>query len=250
VASIALDGLAAEMTLTDHLEELRRRLLVCAMAILVTTGLSFASYPSLLRLLLSPLPSGATRLSGLVGSDRIAITGVGEGFAVVLKIAFAAGVALAAPVWLYQWWAFVSPALTRRERRHALPFTLVGVALFLVGVSVGFVTLRYPMDWLLRFGQPYFVPVITADSYFTFVAYFLLAFGVTFELPVVLTFLALVGVLSSRTLSTKRTEMLFGLWIASCFLTPGADPYSPVILGSAFTFLYFVSEGLIRSIGR
>ena len=124
----------------------------------------------------------------------------------------------------------------------------MGVALFLAGLTVGFLTLRYPIDWLLSFGAQYFAELITADNYFIFVSYFLLAFGLAFELPLVLTFLAVMGVVSSQQLRKNRAAILVGLWIASCFITPGADPYSPLILGVAFTVLYFLSEGLIRAL--
>ena len=101
------------------------------------------------------------------------------------------------------------------------------MVLFLAGLFVGFVTLRYPIDWLLGFGHPYFVEIITADNYFTFVAYFLLAFGLTFELPLVLTGLVVMGIVSPDALRTRRASILVGLWTVSCFITPGADPYSP-----------------------
>jgi sec-independent protein translocase protein TatC len=137
-----------------------------------------------------------------------------------------------------------------RRRGSACCRALVGVLLFLAGLAVGFVTLRYPINWLLGFGDHDFVEIITADNYFTFVPYFLLAFGITFELPLVLTFLAVVGVVSLETLRAHRAHILVGLWLASCFITPGADPYSPLILGVAFTVLYFVSEGLIRLVDQ
>jgi len=153
------------MSLVDHLEELRRRLLFCVGAVIVGAFVAFLFYAPVLEFLLSPLPSQANALVGHGGKLQIAVTGIGEGFAVVLKLSLAVGVALATPVWTYHLWAFISPALTRGEKRHALPFTLVGVVLFLAGLFVGFVTLRYPIDWLLGFGHPYFVEIITADNY-------------------------------------------------------------------------------------
>ena len=234
------------MSLVEHLEELRRRLLFCVGAVIVGAFVAFLFYAPVLEFLLSPLPSQANALVGHGGKLQIAVTGIGEGFAVVLKLSLAVGVALATPVWTYHLWAFISPALTRGEKRHALPFTLVGVVLFLAGLFVGFVTLRYPIDWLLGFGHPYFVEIITADNYFTFVAYFLLAFGLTFELPLVLTGLVVMGIVSPDSLRTRRASILVGLWTASCFITPGADPYSPLIVGVAFTLLFFVSTGLVR----
>ncbi len=234
------------MTVVEHLEEARRRLLFCVAVVMVGTVVAFVFRDSLLALLLRPLPAQASVLGALGGGHRLAVTGVGEAFAVVLKLSLAAGVAIATPVWLYHLWAFVAPALRGRERRYALPFSLVGVVLFVAGVGVGFLTLRYPVAWLLTFSERSFVEIITADSYFTFVAYFLLAFGLTFELPLVLTGLVVMGLVSPHALRTHRTSILMALWTASCFITPGADPYSPLILGVAFTVLFFVSAGLIR----
>jgi sec-independent protein translocase protein TatC len=238
------------MTLIEHLEELRLRLFVCAAAVVVGTAVAFFFREAILDLLLRPLPTESNALMGHDGTRRVAVTGIGEGFSVLLKLSVAAGIALATPVWIHQLWRFTSPALTGREKKHAVPVTSVCIGLFLAGLGVGFVTLRYPINWLLSFDNGHFVQVITAENYFTFVAYFLLAFGVTFELPLVLTVMAVVGMVSSGRLKAHRTQILVGLWVASCFVTPGADPYSPLIVGVAFTVLYFVSETLIRLIGK
>jgi len=147
-------------------------------------------------------------------------------------------------------WAYISPALTRRERKYALPFTLLGVGLFYIGLAVGFVVLRFPVDWLIQFGHQDFTLLLKADSYLTFVAYFLLAFGIVFELPLVLTFMGVVGIVNSTILRQKRMYILFGLWVLSCFITPGADPYSPVIISIAFTVLFELTVILLRAIGK
>ncbi len=239
----------AQMTLVEHLAELRRRIFICLIAVVVASIVSFIFYHPILRFLLMPLPLVSNDLRHS-GTAQLVVTTVGGQFTIVLKIALAAGIALATPVWLYEIWAFLSPALTRRERRYALPFTLVGVGLFLAGVAVGFVTLRFPINWLVNFDSADFVRAITADSYFSFVTFFLLAFGVAFELPLVLTFLSVIGVVSSQWLAKNRAYILVGLWVVSTFITPGSDPYSPIILGIAFTVLFFLSEILIRVIGR
>jgi sec-independent protein translocase protein TatC len=236
------------MSVVEHLEELRYRLLVCVAAVTIGTIGAFVVHDQILALLLRPLPMQAGALGILGGEHRLAVTGVGEAFAVVLRISLAAGLALGTPVWVYHLWAFVAPALGGKGRRYALLFTVLGVALFVTGLAVGFVTLRYPIAWLRSFSARSFVEIITADNYFTFVAYFLLAFGLTFELPLVLTGLVVMGVVSPDALRTHRVSILIGLWTASCFVTPGADPYSPLILGVAFTALFFVSMGLIRFI--
>ena len=248
--TVPFDAGRVEMTLVEHVEELRQRLFVCVAAVFVGTAIGFIFREAILELLLRPLPIEANALIGYDGTRRIAVTGIGEGFSVLLKLSIAAGIALATPVWVYQLWSFTVPALRAREKKYAVPVTSVGIVLFIAGLGVGFVTLRYPINWLLSFDNGHFVQVITADNYFTFVAYFLLAFGITFELPLVLTFLAVIDVVSSETLKVYRVHILVGLWIASCFVTPGADPYSPVIVGVALTVLHFVSETLIRLIGK
>jgi sec-independent protein translocase protein TatC len=239
----------AQMSLIDHLAELRRRIFISLIAVVVASIVGFIFFHPILRFLLMPLPVAANDLRHS-GTAQLVVTQIGEPFTISLKVALASGIAIAAPIWLYQVWGFLSPALTRRERRYALPFTLVGVGLFLAGVSVGFITLRFPINWLVGFDNGDFVHAITADSYFSFVTFFLLAFGITFELPLVLTFLSVIGVVSSQWLAKNRAYILVALWIVSCFITPGSDPYSPVILGIAFTVLFFISEIMIRIIKR
>jgi len=241
--------IGGEMSLVEHLAELRQRLFICIGAIAVGAIVAFIFWQPILDFLLLPLPAAANVLSH-GGKPQLVVNTVGGGFSTVLKLSLAVGAAFAAPLWLYQLWAFISPALTRREKRYALPFTLVGVVLFLAGLAVGFVVLRFPINFLIDFGNHHFQELITADSYLTFIAFFMLAFGVVFELPLVLTFLAVLGVVNSQMLAKNRAYALLGLWVLSCFITPGADPYSPVILGIAFTILYLISELLIRAIHR
>jgi sec-independent protein translocase protein TatC len=239
----------AVMTLVEHLEELRHRLFICFLAILVGSVIGFFLWSRVLDLLTLPLPEIAANLPHTHG-QKLIVTDIGGAFMVALKLAFAVGLVLASPVVLYQVGAFITPALTRRERTHALPFAFLGVGLFAVGIVVGFFVLRYPVDWLYHFGSTQFDLLLTADSYLTFVAYFLLAFGLAFQLPLVLTFMGVLGIVNSRFLREKRLYILFGLWILSCFITPGADPYSPVIIGVAFTLLFEFSIILLRIIER
>jgi len=233
------------MTLVEHLEELRRRLIISALALVVATILSFFFWEPILRFLLTPLPTISNKLTGFDGHKLVASSPL-EPFTVALKLSFAVGVCLATPVVLYQLWGFISPGLTRKERKYALPFTLLGAALFVVGLAVGFLVLRYPMDWLIHFGNGDFILLLNASSYFSFVAFFLLAFGIVFELPLLITFLGIVGIVSSAWLRKRQKYILFGLWLLSCFITPGADPFSPLIIGVSFTVLFELSLLLLR----
>ena len=241
------ETLGATMTLVEHLEELRRRLFSCLIAIVAGAIAGFFLWDRLLGFLLTPLPHLSSQV---FKNGQLIVHDPGEPFMIALKLSIAAGFALALPVTLYQLWAFIAPALTRREKRYALPFTLLGVALFAAGLTLGFIVLRWPLAWLIQFGGDRFVLLLDANSYFTFVTFFLLAFGIIFELPLVLSFMAVVGIVSSSVLRAKRMYILFGLWFLSCFITPGADPYSPVIIGAALTILFELTILLMRVIGK
>lgn len=246
------EELGGVMTLVEHLEELRKRLLVAIIAIAVCSVVTYIFWDPIFGFLLSPLPDISAGPAGanIMQQGKLVISDPVGGFMIALKVSIAVGIAIAMPVVLYQIWGFLSPAMTRREKKYAAPFTLLGVGLFVIGLVVGFLVLRYPIDWLVTFGHDRFIPLITADSYFTFVTYFLLAFGAVFELPLVLTFLGVLGVINSRMLREKRMYILFALWVLSCFITPGADPISPIIIGVALTGLFELSIILLRVIKK
>ncbi len=224
----------SSMSLVEHLEELRWRILKSLIAIVVGGIVAFIFRTQIMTFLTYPLPKMADTLT----HGRLIVTGLAEGFTVFLKLSFAVGILIALPVILYQVWAFVSPGLYEREKKNAVPFIFIGIVLFIAGIALGFIVLRYPVQWLVNFASNSFAELVTADSYFTFVAFFLLAFGVVFEIPLVLTFLAQIGLVTSRTLTRRRPAAHIGMWIAATFLTPGADIYSPIILGIAMSFLF------------
>ena len=235
------DGLPT-MSWIEHLEILRKRIFISLIAIAVGTIIAFIFRTQIVHFLQQPLPQTADSLT----HGKPVVTGITEGFTVFLLISVAVGFILALPVVLYQTWAFIVPALYEKEKKYALPFILAGIILFGAGVSLGYIVLRYPVEWLVMFASDSFTELVTAGSYFTFVAFFMLAFGLVFELPLVLTFLAQVDLITSRTLIRKRASSHIGLWIASTFLTPGADIYSPLFLGTAMSCLYELSIIFIK----
>ena len=222
------------MSLVDHLEELRWRIFKSIIAVVVGAIAAFFFRVQIMTFLTWPLPKTADQ----IGKGKLIVTGLAEGFTVFLKLSLAAGILIAIPVILYQIWAFIAPGLYDREKKTAVPFIFVGIVLFLVGISLGYIVLQYPVQWLVNFASDSFTELVSADSYFTFVAFFLLAFGIVFEIPLVLTFLAQVDLISSQTLIRKRAASHVGMWIASTFLTPGADLYSPIFLGVAMSCLF------------
>ncbi len=235
-----LDG--ATMSLVDHLEELRWRIFKSMIAVVVGAIVTFIFRLQLMNFLTLPLPKSADQIA----NGKLVATGLAEGFTVFLKLSVAGGILIAIPVVLYQAWAFISPGLYANEKKKALPFVFIGVLLFLAGITLGFVVLQYPVNWLVNFASSSFTELVTADSYFTFVAFFLLAFGIVFEIPLVLTFMAQLGLITSQTLRRKRPTAHVGMWIAATFLTPGADFYSPIILGVAMSCLFELTIIFIR----
>src|SRR6266700_3213405 len=222
------------MSLIDHLEELRWRIFKSLIAIAVGSIVAFIFREPIVGFLTLPLPKTADPLT----HGKPIVTGITEGFTVFLMISIAAGFILALPVILYQTWAFISPGLLEKEKKYAVPFIFVGIILFAAGISLRYFVLQYPLQGLVPFAADSLSEFVTAASYFTFVAFFLLAFGTGSEIPLVLTFLAQVDLISSQTLIKKRAASHVGMWIASTFLTPGADIYSPIFLGVAMSCLF------------
>lgn len=229
------------MTLIEHLEELRQRIFKCLIAILVGGVVAFIFRVPILKVLEYPLSGSTNALGG-----RLVMTGLAEGFTVYLLVSLAVGFVAALPVVLYQTWGFISPGLYEQEKKYAVPFIFIGILLFAIGITIGYIVLRFPVQWLIAFASDSFTELVTASSYFTFVAFFELAFGVVFELPLVLTFLAQIGLVSSQTLAKKRPAAHVGMWVAATFLTPGADIYSPVILGVSMSCLYELTVLFIK----
>src|SRR5579885_2328736 len=223
---------SSSMTLVEHLEELRWRIFKSLIAIVLFAIVAFIFREPILNFLTWPLPATANILRH--GNQRLVVTGVGEGFTTYLLVSAAVGFLAALPVILYQVWAFVAPGLYAHEKRYALPFIIVGSILFVAGLALGYVVLQYPVSWLINFASDNFTELVSAGNYFTFVAYFLLAFGV----------------ITAETLTRKRAAAHVGMWIAATILTPGADFYSPIILGVTMSCLFELSVLFIKITAR
>jgi sec-independent protein translocase protein TatC len=229
------DGLTT-MTLIEHLEELRWRLLKVLIAVAIGSIIAFVFRNWLIKLLEAPLLDA--NIAGMKGMHPLVVMSLMEGITTDLLISIVAGIILALPVLLYQTWAFIAPGLYEHEKKNAVPFVFIGLVLFLVGITLGYIILRYPVQWLATFTADSYSPMLGASNYFRFVAVFILIFGLIFELPLVLTFLTKVGVISKGTLQKKRAVAHFGMWVASTFATPGADFYSPIIVSAIMSLLY------------
>ena len=229
------------MSLIEHLEELRRRLITIIVAIVIGAVIGYVFSGSVLDLLRAPLPS-AYRI--------IYFTGPADAFGVYIKIAGFIGIGLAMPVILFQVWRFVTPGLTPRERRFIWPVMVAALLLFALGILVGYAIIPYALNFLLGFARPGLQPLLTIDGYIGFVTTMLLAFGIVLEFPIVLIGLARVGILSYRRLAAQRRLIIVGITVFAIVVTPGGDPISPTILGSVMYLLFEGSLLVIRLIRR
>jgi sec-independent protein translocase protein TatC len=223
------------MSLVDHLTELRRRIFVSALAVLVGTVVGFYFAPAIVRLLVQPLPN-----------KRVVFTELGGAFFLQVKIALVVGLALALPVVLYQFWAFVSPGLTAHERRVARPWVPLAMVFFLVGIVVAYFVLPYAVGFLLSFALPELEPFITAEKYFGFLQTLFLSFGIVMEFPIVLVLLNRIGIVPVSRLRSSRRYVLLGIVIFAVVATPGGDPVSPVIMAGVMYGLYEFTILILR----
>ena len=186
---------STEMTLVDHLAELRDRLVKVLIVVILTSLVGFYFATPIIGILVAPLPN-----------NQLQFTGLGDAFFINVKIAIVVGIILAMPVILYQVWAFIAPGLTDAERRTVRPWIPIALVFFALGVGIAYVILPYAVQFLLGFSSQYLNPLITAGPYFDFVTTLFLAFGLIMEFPILLFGLSRVGIVTSERLSSRAPD--------------------------------------------
>jgi sec-independent protein translocase protein TatC len=236
----ATDAKGFGMSFLDHLEELRKRLLWSALAIVITTGTAFYFSDQILTAYIKP-----------VGEIKLHVTEVTGAFYAYLKISLLTGLFASAPIVFYQLWAFVSPGLFKHERRTVMPLVMVSTILFLVGAGFCYiVVLPFSLKFLIGFSGDLLSPIITVGSYISFSGMLLLAFGLGFQIPVVAYFLGRIGVVSSRYLAKGRRYAAVVILIASAILTPTPDAATMLMLAGPLYLLYEISIILVKLTGK
>jgi sec-independent protein translocase protein TatC len=217
------------MTIVEHLEELRRVLIISGIAWIVCTIVAFVFHAAIFDFLLHPLRSVLIKTNNHLTSTAIFTTPT-EGLTIPIKISAIAGIIGALPVVLWQAWTFVAPGLRPVERKFVGPFIASALLLFAAGAAFAYFVMPIGLNFLATFLGSSAVYLPDINSYLSFLLLLIIAFGVTFELPVVIILLGLLGIVSSRMLRRKRK----GIWVAiiagALIVTPGADPYTPTAL--------------------
>jgi sec-independent protein translocase protein TatC len=235
------------MSVVEHLDELRRRLVISLGTIIVLAIVGFIFYDRILEFLAGPYREAVQTLppearppgnfqTGLTTSSPT------EPFVTFLKVGFFTGFLLALPVLLWQLWGFVTPGLTKRERRFAIPFVASSVILFAGGTAFAFAILPRGLAFLLGFGGESLIPFLTADRYLSFLIFLILGFGLSFEFPLLLIFLAGIRVVTTKQLRKWRRQVYLGTVVFAAVITPTQDPYTMLLMWIPLILLY---EGAI-----
>lgn len=243
------------MSVVEHLDELRTRIFLVLVAILVMSVVGFVFFQDILDLLLRPyqralagLPVGSRPPGALRG--KLIYSSPTDPFITFLKVGFFSGLMLSLPLILYQVWAFVTPGLTKRERRLGAPFVIVSVGLFVGGVAFAYWIIPRGLRFLLGFGGDTLIPLLTVDRYVGFIIMVALAFGLSFEFPLLMIFLAAARVITSDQMRSWRRYVILGLVIFAALVTPTQDPYTMLLMTIPLILFYEVAILVARFFKR
>ena len=228
------------MPLMDHLRELRNRVVKMALALAAGMIAGFVFFGQAWRVIERPLCSAAIRgHSGCrtPGVDQLVLNGPLDSFYLRVKVALIAGVIVSSPVWLYQVWAFVAPGLHAREKRWSCTFLGAAVPLFGIGITACYLSLGRSMHYLLGLTPGGVQNLIQVDQYLSFVMAMILAFGLAFEVPLLIVMLNLAGILTHERFRKCRRVLIFTVFLVAGMANPSPDPLTMLILGGACAVL-------------
>ena len=220
---------------TSHLEELRRRLIISFIAVAIGFVLSYGFKEKLFQILTRPL------ISVMETGDKLIFTGLPEAFFTYLKVAFLSGIILSTPIIFYQFWMFVAPGLYDKEKRLMVPIVFLSTLFFVGGSFFGyFIVFPYGFKFFLGFASEIIRPLPSMREYLSFASKLLLAFGVVFELPLIITFLAKLGIVSVSFLKKNRKYALLLFFVGAAILTP-PDVVTQIMMALPLMVLYEIS---------
>ena len=230
-----------KMSLTEHLIELRKRIFRIIIILLIGFGVSYYYKDLVFDIITKPL----TRV--LPKNGYLIYTGLTEAFFVYMKLAFFASLIITSPFILYQIWKFISPGLLLKEKKYVVPFVLSSTLLFTGGVLFGyFIVLPPAFEFFVSFNNQYLQAMISFGDYLSLFVTFLLGFGLSFELPIFIFFLAKLGIVNAKMLSKQRRYAILIIFIVAAILTPSPDALSQILMAIPLMFLYEISIFVAR----
>ena len=232
------------MSLRDHIFELRSRLFKALFFILLGTIVGWILYPQILDVLIRPycaLPPEQRLVTAGNGECQLIFTSPMDGFLLRIKVGAICGIILAAPFWVYQLWAFITPGLHRKEKRWTVLFVVLSTLLFAAGAAISYLTIEKALALLVGFAGDATVAAIDAPKYIGFVTSMLLVFGAAFELPLLVTALNRVGVLSAERLMRWQRMSIFLIFVFAAVATPSQDPISMCALAIPMSLLFEIA---------
>jgi sec-independent protein translocase protein TatC len=230
---------SGKMSFLEHLEELRVRLIVSLGALLGGFCLALFFIENIVDFVYKPL-------AGALAGGKFIYTEPMEGFMLRMKIAALAGLFVALPIILWQVWRFVAPGLYENEKRYAVPFVASALALFACGAGLAYWTLPQALEFLIAVGGEDLVQFFSPGRYLSLVTFMMIAFGIGFQFPLVVTAAQLVGLVTNQKLRSIRRYVLVGIVLVVAIVTPSADPYSLLMLAVPM----YVSYELALIVGR
>lgn len=241
-------GPDGRMALSDHLRELRARVLRVALVTIIALGVALYFFDFLYDLVYGPYQDAAEQLAE--GTTFATTSGAAGGLMLYLKLSGFAALVVTAPYWLYQIWAFILPGLHAHERKWSRVFVMVAGPLFLAGVVLGYVTLPKGLEVLIGLNPEGVTNLVDFNEYLQFFTRTLLVFGLAFEIPVFVVMLNLAGVVSGKSLGAHRPWIIVGIFIFAAVATPSADPFTMTFMAVPMVILYLISEVIARAHDR
>lgn len=233
------------MPLLEHFRELRSRVVKSAIAIAIGATVGWIFYNEIISALAQPVCDlKAAQAAGAESCGALYISGVLGPLNLQTKVAILSGIIMTAPVWLYQLWAFLAPALHRKEKRNSLFFVLAATPFFAAGAFLGYAILPRAVEVLFGFTPDSLSNLVRFDDYLDFVLRIILLFGIAFQLPVFLVTFNLIGFLSGKTILRPWRIWVFGIFLFIAGFTPTADPLSMLALALPLILLYLTAGGI------
>jgi sec-independent protein translocase protein TatC len=235
------DGGGGQMSFFEHLIELRKRIINALVSIAVGAAVGWFAAPRFVSIVSIPIQRALTK-HGI--SDQLVYTGPTDYLSLLIKLSIYLGIVMASPIILYQIWLFVAPALYKKERSAVTGFLFSTVFLFLAGIAFAYyVALPHILDFLVSFQGPA-VPLIKIDDYFDLVLLVIVALGLVFELPVLIFFLTLFGIVTPKFLIENTKYAVLIITVVAAIVTPTPDALTMLMVMGVMTGLYFVGVGV------